>query len=60
MSDPLGTVGKKQRRALNAIEQPLWAEDDAEQRVSEDTCGPRALAAIAVDTIMRNDFESET
>jgi hypothetical protein len=48
MSDPLGTVGKTQRRALNAIEQPLWAEDDPEQRISEDTCGPRALAAIAV------------
>lgn len=48
MSDPLGKVGREQRRQLNAIEQPLWSEDDAEQRKSEDTCGPRSLAAIAV------------
>ena len=48
MSDPLGKVGQQQRRQLDAIEKPLWSEDDAEQRKSEDTCGPRSLAAIAV------------
>eukprot|EP01043_Picozoa_sp_COSAG02_P001687 COSAG02_NODE_36_length_48934_cov_144.851029_12_plen_70_part_00 len=48
MSDPLGKMGQQQRRQLDAIEQPLWSEDDAEQRKSEDTCGPHSLAAIAV------------
>ena len=48
MSDPLGKVGRQQRRQLDAIEQPLWSEDDPEQHKSEDTCGPRSLAAIAV------------
>ena len=48
MSDPLGKVGREQREELDEIEQPLWSEDDAEQRKSEDTCGPRSLAAIAV------------
>ena len=48
MSDPLGKVGREQREKLNAIAQPLWSEDDAEQRKSEDTCGHRSLAAIAV------------
>eukprot|EP01043_Picozoa_sp_COSAG02_P018344 COSAG02_NODE_856_length_16468_cov_131.787831_3_plen_141_part_00 len=48
MSDPLGKVGREQRRQLNAIEQPVWSEDDPEQHKSEDTCGPRSLAAIAV------------
>jgi hypothetical protein len=48
MSDPLGKVGIEQREELDEIERPLWSEDDAEQRKSEDTCGPRSLAAIAV------------
>ena len=48
MSDPLGRVGKEQRRQLDEIAKPLWSQDDAEQRKHEDTCGPRSLAAIAV------------
>ena len=48
MSDPLGSVGKKQRSDLNALHQPIWAEDDAEMAVGESTCGPRSLAALAV------------
>jgi hypothetical protein len=48
MSDPLGSVGKKQRSDLNALHQPIWAEDDAEMAVDESTCGPRSLAALAV------------
>jgi hypothetical protein len=48
MSDPLGAVGVAQRRALDAIEQPMWSEDDAEQGRAESTCGPKSLAAIAV------------
>ena len=48
MSDPLGRVGKEQRRQLDEIAKPLWSQDDAEQRKNEDTCGPRSLAAIAV------------
>mgnify|MGYP006090783611 CR=1 FL=1 len=48
MSDALGAVGKAQRSALDAIEQPVWSEDDAEQDRRESTCGPKSLAAIAV------------
>ena len=48
MSDPLGRVGRNQRRELDAIAQPLWSDDDAEQRMAENTCGPRSLAAVAV------------
>ena len=48
MSDALGSVGKKQRSDLNALHQPIWAEDDAEMAVGESTCGPRSLAALAV------------
>jgi len=48
MSDPLGAAGKAQRRRLDAAEQPEWAEDDPEMRRDEATCGPRALAALAV------------
>ena len=48
MSDPLGCVGKQQRRDLNTLHRPIWAEDDAEMRVDESTCGPRSLAALAV------------
>ena len=48
MSDPLGSVEKKQRSDLNALHQPIWAEDDAEMAVGESTCGPRSLAALAV------------
>ena len=48
MSDPLGAVGVAQRRALDAIERPVWSEDDAEQGRRESTCGPKSLAAIAV------------
>jgi hypothetical protein len=48
MSDPLGSVGKQQRRDLNALHWPIWAEDDAEMQVDESTCGPRSLAALAV------------
>ena len=48
MSDPLGGVGVAQRSALDAIEQPVWSEDDAEQDRRESTCGPKSLAAIAV------------
>ena len=48
MSDPLGAVGKAQRSALDAVEQPVWSEDDAEQDRRESTCGPKSLAAIAV------------
>jgi hypothetical protein len=48
MSDPLGRVGKEQRRQLNAIAKPLWSQDDPEQHKSDDTCGPRSIAAIAV------------
>ena len=48
MSDPLGAVGKQQRRDLNALHRPIWAEDDAEMQVDESTCGPRSLAALAV------------
>ena len=48
MSDPLGAVGVAQRSALDAIEQPVWSEDDAEQDRRESTCGPKSLAAIAV------------
>jgi hypothetical protein len=48
MSDSLGAVGRGQRQELDKIERPLWSEDDAEQRKSEDTCGPRSLAAVAV------------
>jgi hypothetical protein len=48
MSDPLGSVGKQQRRDLNALHRPIWAEDDPEMRVDESTCGPRSLAALAV------------
>ena len=33
---------------LSATDQQYWSEDDPEQRKSEDTCGPRSLAAIAV------------
>ena len=48
MSDPLGAVGVAQRSALDAIEQPVWSEDDTEQDRRESTCGPKSLAAIAV------------
>ena len=48
MSDPLGSVGKQQRRDLNALHQPIWAEDDAEMQPDESTCGPRSLAVLAV------------
>ena len=48
MSDSLGRVGRNQRRELDAIAQPLWSDDDAEQRMAENTCGPRSLAAVAV------------
>jgi hypothetical protein len=48
MSDPLGSVGRAQREALNQLEQPLWSEDDPEQTKSDSTCGPKSLAAIAV------------
>ena len=48
MSDPLGSVGKKQRAQLQALHSPEWAEDDAEMRKDETTCGPKSLAAIAV------------
>jgi hypothetical protein len=48
MSDPLGSVGKQQRRDLNTLHRPIWAEDDAEMAVDESTCGPRSLAALAV------------
>ena len=48
MSDPLGSVGKKQRRDLNALHRPIWSEDDAEMAVDASTCGPRSLAALAV------------
>ena len=48
MSDPLGAVGKQQRRDLNALHRPIWAEDDPEMRVDESTCGPRSFAALAV------------
>ena len=48
MSDALGAVGVAQRRELDAIERPVWSEDDAEQDRRESTCGPKSLAAIAV------------
>ena len=48
MSDALGSVGVAQRRELDAIEQPVWSDDDAEQDRRESTCGPKSLAAIAV------------
>jgi hypothetical protein len=52
MSDPLGSVGKQQRRDLNALHRPIWAEDDPEMAVDESTCGPRSLAALAEDCLL--------
>ena len=48
MPDPLGSVGANQRRDLDELQRPEWAEDDAEMQVDESTCGPRSLAALAV------------
>ena len=48
-SDPLGAVGRPQRADLVALyPQAHWSDDDAEQAVTEDVCGPAALAACAV------------
>ena len=48
-SDPLGAVGRPQRADLVALyPQAHWSNEDAEQTVGEDICGPAALAACAV------------
>ena len=48
-SDPLGAIGKPQRAELVAMyPNARWSNEDAEQGVDEDICGPAALAACAV------------
>jgi len=48
LSDPLGAVGQHQRAGLAALQPYPWSDDDAEMRPDERTCGPLALAAVAV------------
>ena len=49
MNDPLGEVGKDQRRELERLQpDATWAEDDAEQRPDQKDCAVRALVALAI------------
>ena len=56
-SDPLGAVGRAQRRELAArFPGAQWSADDAEMAVRERVCGPSALAACAVGSRSQVDF----
>ena len=56
-SDPLGAVGRAQRRELAArFPGAQWSDDDAEMAVRERVCGPAALAACAVGTHSQAEF----
>ena len=55
MSDPLGKIGRAQRKELDTLQQPIWSEDDPEMKASASTCGPRSLAALAVGLKLGKD-----
>ena len=56
-SDPLGRVGRAQRRDLAArFPEARWSDDDPEMAVRERVCGPAALAACAVGSRSQADF----
>ena len=47
--DPLGHIGKEQRRALEQLHPDAeWADDDNEQERHQKDCGVRALVAVAI------------
>ena len=48
LSDPLGAIGRHQRAGLAALQPHPWSNDDPEMQPDERTCGPLALAAVAV------------
>ena len=55
MSDPLGKIGRAQRKELDTLQQPIWSEDDPEMKASASTCEPRSLAALAVGLKLGKD-----
>ena len=55
VSDPLGKIGRAQRKELDTLQQPIWSEDYPEMKASASTCGPRSLAALAVGLKLGKD-----
>ena len=48
-NDPLGMIGTKQRRGLEALHPDAeWADLDAEQERHQKDCGVRAMVAVEI------------
>jgi len=47
-NDPLGSLGKAQRRELERLQPYEFADDDPEQMSSQKDCGVRALVALKI------------